>query len=79
MLPNQTSIMATKPIPNLLTDATPEEMNADFESMQRNRERRLKEHPPTAQQMAAFQQQFNEFINHRKRTFEPMVEQLMKQ
>lgn len=54
MLPNQTSIMATKPIPNLLTDATPEEMNADFEIMQRNRERRLKEHPPTAQQMARF-------------------------
>ncbi len=29
--------MPTKSIPNLLTDATPEEMNADFEIMQRNR------------------------------------------
>ena len=70
--------MTTKPIPNLLTDATAEEMNADFAIMQGNRERRLKEHPPTAQQMAAFQQQFNEFINHRKRPFEPMAELVMK-
>ncbi|ACD94220.1 hypothetical protein [Trichlorobacter lovleyi] len=70
--------MATKPIPNLLTDATPEEMNADFEIMQRNRECRMKEHPPTAQQMAVFQQQFNEFIHHRRRPFEPMVETMMK-
>lgn len=70
--------MAAKPIPNLLTDATPEEINADFEIMQCNRERRLKEYPPTAQQMAAFQQQFNEFINHRRRPFEPMLETMMK-
>lgn len=70
--------MPAKSIPSLLTDATSEEMNADFEIMQRNRERRLKEHPPTAQQMAEFQQQFNEFINHRKRPFEPMIEQVMK-
>ena len=70
--------MSSKPIPNLLTDATSEEMNADFEIMLRNRERRLKENPPTAQQMAEFQQQFNEFINHRKRPFEPMVETTMK-
>jgi hypothetical protein len=70
--------MATKPIPNLLTDATLEEMNADFEIMQRNRERHMKEHPPTAEQMAAFQQQFNEFISHRRRPFEPMVETTMK-
>lgn len=70
--------MSVNPIPNLLTDATPEEMNADFEIMQRNREYRLKENPPTAQQMAVFQQQFNEFINHRKRPFEPMVETTMK-
>lgn len=70
--------MSAKMIPNLLTDATSNEMNADFEIMQRNRERRLKEHPPTAQQMAAFQQQFNEFINHRRRPFEAMVETIMK-
>ena len=70
--------MSSKPIPNLLTDATSEEMNADFEIMQRNCERRLKEHPLTAQQMAEFQQQFNEFINHRKRPFEPMTELVMK-
>lgn len=70
--------MTTKPIPNLLTDATLEEMNADFEIMQRNRERRMQGHPPTAQQMALFQQQFNEFINHRRRPFEPMVETTMK-
>jgi len=70
--------MATKPIPNLLTDATPEEINEDFEIMQRNRERRLKEHPPATQEMAAFQQQFNEFINHRKRPFEAMAELSMK-
>ena len=70
--------MTRRSIPNLLTDATPKEMNADFEIMQRNRERRLKEHPPTAQQMALFQQQFNEFINHRRRPFEPMVETTMK-
>ena len=70
--------MPAKSIPTLLTDATTEEMNADFEIMQRNRERRLKENPPTAQQMAAFQQQFKEFINHRKRPFEPMVETAMK-
>jgi hypothetical protein len=70
--------MPAKSIPNLLTDATTEEMNADFEIMQRNRDLRLKETPPTAQQMAEFQQQFNEFINHRKRPFEPMVETTMK-
>ena len=70
--------MPAKPIPNLLTDASAEEMNADFEIMARNRERKLREHPPTALQMALFQQQFNEFINHRKRPFEPMIEQVMK-
>jgi len=70
--------MPAKPIPNLLTDASAEEMNADFEIMARNRERKLREHPPTAREMALFQQQFNEFINHRKRPFEPMIEQVMK-
>ncbi len=64
--------------PNLLTDATPEEMNADFKIMRQNRERRLKENPPTAQQMAQFQQDFNSFINHRKRPFKPMVEKDMR-
>lgn len=70
--------MTAKPIPNLLTDATPEEMNADFVIMLRNRERRLKEYPPSSRQMAEFQQQFNEFINHRRRPFEAMVETIMK-
>jgi len=46
--------------------------------LQRNRERRLKKNPPTAEQMAVFQQQFNEFINHRRRPSEPMIETTMK-
>ena len=70
--------MATTPIPNLLTDATAEEMNADFAIVAANRERKLREHPLTAQQMAAFQQQFNEFISHRRRPFEAMAETTMK-
>ena len=70
--------MAVKTTPNLLSDSTAEELCADFEIMQRNRVRHLKADPPTAQQMAEFQQQFNEFINHRKRPFQPMQELVMK-
>lgn len=70
--------MLLDPVPNLLTDATTEELNADFEIMRMNSERKLRENPPTPQQMAEFQQQFNEFINHRKRPFELMVERVMK-
>lgn len=69
--------MPTKQTPNLLTDATAEEMNADFEIMRLHREDKLRKKPPTSLEMAAFQQSFNAFINHRKRPAVPICEQRM--
>lgn len=66
--------MSDRPIPNLLNDATVAELNADFEIMRKNRGEIRRKHLPSAIQMAAFQQSFNEFIKHRKRAFEPMRE-----
>ncbi len=70
--------MPNSQIPNLLTEATTEEMNADFDIMRINRARQLREHPPTSGQMADFQQVYNEFINHRKRPYVPFQEHDMK-
>lgn len=70
--------MPNSHIPNLLTEATTEEMNADFDIMRINRARQLREHPPTSGQMADFQQAYNEFINHRKRPYVPFQEHDMK-
>lgn len=65
-------------IPYLLTEATTEVMNADFEIMRINRARQLREPPPTSGQMADFQQAYNEFINHRKRPYVAFLEHDMK-
>ncbi len=70
--------MPNSQIPNLLTEATTEEMNADFDIMRINRARQRREHPPTSGQMADFQQAYNEFINHRKRPYVPFLEHDMK-
>lgn len=70
--------MPNRQIPNVLTEATTGEMNADFEIMRINRARQLREHPPTPSQMADFQQAYNEFINHRKRPLVAFLEHDMK-
>jgi len=70
--------MPNSQIPNLLTEATTEEMIADFEILRINRARRLREPPPTSGQMADFQQAYNEFINHRKRPYVPFLGHDMK-
>jgi hypothetical protein len=66
--------MPGRPVPNLLNDALADEVNSDFEIMRMTREKTRREHPPSAEQTAAFQQSCNEFINHRRRPFSPMRE-----
>lgn len=66
--------MPEKTFPNLLNDASTSELNSDFEAMRVSREKTLRNKLPSAEQMAAFQQSFNEFINHRRRPFSPMRE-----
>ena len=66
--------MPGRPVPNLLNDALADEVNSDFEIMRMARKMIRREYPPSAEQMAAFQQSCNEFINHRRRPFSPMRE-----
>lgn len=70
--------MLNRPIPNLLTEATTEEMNADFDFMRINRARLRSKNPLTSDQIVDFQQAYNEFINHRKRPFVAFQEDNMK-